>query len=166
MPNNSQSVVQNYEVKRGSRSCSTTCGTPKLHTMWSKNKFAMVNAESCPSPTTMGISLTHLVSLSTIGNTLLTDPLSGRFVMNSIDHTENAQLGCQSATTNQQRQRLSPSTTGKPSTHSQMQRPHMTSPATKHIEAEKMKSCRYLSIHQMHNTSLKTKASKVYYQLE
>ena len=88
VPNNSQSVVQNYEVNWGSRSCSTTCGAPKLCTMWSKNKCATNNVENSPSPTTMGISLTHLVSLSTIVNTLLNDPLSGRSVMKSMDRTK------------------------------------------------------------------------------
>ena len=86
--NNSQSVVQNYEVNRGSHSCSTTWGTPKLCTTWLKSKYAIDNAERCPSSTTMGISLTHLVSLSTTVNTPLNDPLSGRSLMKSIDHTK------------------------------------------------------------------------------
>ena len=93
VPNNSQSVVQNYEVNLGSRSCSTTCGMPKLCTIWSKNKCAMVNTENSPSPTTMGISLTLLVSLSIKINTLLNDPLSGRSVMKSIEHTEKHSAG-------------------------------------------------------------------------
>ena len=93
MPNNSQSVIQNYEVNRGSRSCSTTCGTPKLHTIWSKNKCATDDAESSPSPPTIGISLTHLVSLSTIVNMPLNDPLSGRSVMKSIDHSKKRSAG-------------------------------------------------------------------------
>ena len=93
MPNNSQSVVQKYEVNWGSRSCSTTCGIPKLYTMWSKNKCATDDAESSPSPTTIGISLTHLVSLSTTVNTPLNDQLSGRSVMKSIDHTKKCLAG-------------------------------------------------------------------------
>ena len=93
MPNNSQSVVQNYEVNWGSRSCSTMCGTPKLCTTWLKNKCATYDSESSPSPTTMGISLTHLVSLSTIVNTTLNDLLSGRSVMKSIDHTKKCSAG-------------------------------------------------------------------------
>ena len=44
--------------------------------------------ESSPSTTTTGISLTHLVSLFTIVNTPVNDPLSGGSVMKSIDHTE------------------------------------------------------------------------------
>ena len=93
VPNNSQSVVQNYEVNRGSRSCSTTCGTPKLCTMWLKNKCATEEVESSPSPTTMGISLTHLVSLSTIVNMPLNDLLSGKSVIKSIDHTQKCSAG-------------------------------------------------------------------------
>ena len=46
-----------------------------------------------------------------------------------------------------------------------MQRPHATSPATKHGEAEK-KSCRYLSGHQVRNASLTAKANKVHHQME
>ena len=88
MPNNSQSVVQNYKVKQGSRSCSTTCGTPKLCTMWSKNKCAIVNMESSPFPTTMGISLTHFVSLSKTISMPLNNTLIGRSVMKSMEHTK------------------------------------------------------------------------------
>ena len=47
-----------------------------------------------------------------------------------------------------------------------MQRPHATSPATKHGEAEKMKSCRYLSIHQVRNASFATIANEVHHQAE
>ena len=93
MPNNSQSVVQNYEVNRGFWSCSTTCGTPKLCTMWLKNKCSTVNKEISPSFTNMGISLTHLVSLFTTVNTPLNGPLSGRSVMKSIDHTKKRSAG-------------------------------------------------------------------------
>ena len=93
VPNNSQSVVQNYEVNWGSRSCSTTCGTPKLCTTWLKNKCTTDDVESSPSPTTIGISLTHLVSLSTTVNTPLNDLLSGRSVMKSIDHTQKHSAG-------------------------------------------------------------------------
>ena len=53
-----------------------------------KNKCATVEMESSPPSTTVGISLTHLVSLSTTVNTLLNDLLSGKSVMKSIDHTE------------------------------------------------------------------------------
>ena len=88
VPNNYQSVVQNYEVKQGSWSYSTTCRTPKLCTMWLKNKCAIDDIESSSYPTTMGISLTHLVSLSTTVNMPLNDPLSGRLVIKSMDHTE------------------------------------------------------------------------------
>ena len=93
VPNNSQSVVQDYKVYWGSQSCSTTCGTRELYTTWLKNKCATANAESSLSSTTMGISLTHLVSLSTTVNTPLNDPLSGRSVMKSIDHTEKCSVG-------------------------------------------------------------------------
>ena len=93
MPNNSQSVVQNYEVNQGSWSCSTTCGIPKLRTICLKSKCATDDAESSPSPTTMGISLTHLVSLSTTVNTPLNKRPSGRSVMKSIDHTEKRSAG-------------------------------------------------------------------------
>ena len=93
VPNNSQSVVQNYEVNRWAQSCSTTCRTPKLYTIWLKNKYATDYAESSPSPTTMGISLTHLVSLSTIVNTPLNDLLSGGSIMKSIDHTQKRSAG-------------------------------------------------------------------------
>ena len=93
MPSNSQSEVQNYEVKRRSLSCSSMCGTPKLRTMWLTNKCTTANLESSPSPTTMGISLTHLVSSSTTVNTPLNDPLSGRFVMKSMNQTKKCSAG-------------------------------------------------------------------------
>ena len=87
--------------------------------------------------------------------------------MKSIDHTEkHAQLGCQWATTNQQGQRSSPSAAGKSGTHAQIQRPHVTSLATKHGEAEKTKSCGYLSGRQVRNASLTTKANEVQHQVE
>ena len=92
-PNNSQSVVQNYEVKWGSWLCSTSCGTPKLCTTWLKSKYDTDNVERSPSPTTMGISLTHLFSLSTTANTLLNNLLSGRSIIKSIDHTEKSSAG-------------------------------------------------------------------------
>ena len=47
-----------------------------------------------------------------------------------------------------------------------MQRPHAKSLATKHSEAERTKSCGYLSICQVCNASLATKASKVNHQVE
>ena len=47
-----------------------------------------------------------------------------------------------------------------------MQRPHTTSPATKHGKAEKTKSCGYLSVRQVCNASLTTKASEVHHQAE
>ena len=75
-------------------------------------------------------------------------------------------MGCQLAIKNQQGQRSSPSAAGKPGTHAQNQRPHVTSPATKHGEAEKTKSCRYPSIHQVCNASFTTKANKVHHQVE
>ena len=93
MPNNSQSVIQNYKVNWRSQSCSTICGTPKLHTAWSKNKCATDNMEISPSPTTMGISLTHLISLSITVNMLLNNALSGRSVMKSMDHTKKCSAG-------------------------------------------------------------------------
>ena len=70
------------------------------------------------------------------------------------------------AITNQKGQRSSPSDTGKPGTHVQMQRPHMTSPATKHDEAENMEFCRYLSVYQVCNAFLIIKASKVHHHAE
>ena len=68
-------------------------------------------------------------------------------------------MGCQLATTKQQGLRSSPSGSGKPRTHAQMQRPYATSPATKHGETEKTKSCGYPSVCQVCNASLITKAS-------
>ena len=136
--------------------------------MWLKNKCATDDAESSPSPTTMGISLTHLVSLSTTVNTPLYDLLSGRSVKKSIDHTKKYSAGF-SIVYNKPagvEVKWSPSATGKPSTHAQMQRPHVTSPATKHGKAEKTKFCRYLSVHQVCNASLATKANKVHHQVE
>ena len=93
MPNNSQSEVQNHKVNWGSWSYSTTCRTPKLCTIWLKNKCATDNKEGCPSPTTMEISLTHLVSLSTKVNMPLSDLLSGRPVIKTMDHTEKCSAG-------------------------------------------------------------------------
>ena len=93
MLNNSQSVVQNYEVNQGSQSCSTMCGTPKLCITWSKNKCTTDNMESSPSPTTMGIILTYLVSLSKTVSTPLDNLLHGKSVMKSIDHTEKRSAG-------------------------------------------------------------------------
>ena len=63
-------------------------------------------------------------------------------------------------------QRSSPSATGKPSTYEKMQKPHVTSLATKHSEVEKTKFCGYLSICQVHNASLATKANEVHHQPE
>ena len=47
-----------------------------------------------------------------------------------------------------------------------MQRPHVTSPATKYGEAEKTKSYGYPSAHQVCNASPATKASEVHHQVE
>ena len=47
-----------------------------------------------------------------------------------------------------------------------MQRPYATSLDTKHGEAKKTKSCRYLSVCQVYNASLATKVSKVHHQVE
>ena len=79
--------------KLGSWSCSTTCRTPKLCIMWSKSTCAKDNVESSPSPITMEISLTHLVSLSTTVNMQLNNLLSGRSVIESMDHTKKCSAG-------------------------------------------------------------------------
>ena len=65
--------------------------------MWFKNKYAMVDMEISPFPTTMGISLTHLVSLSTTVSTPLNNLLRGRSVMKSMDHTEKCSAGLSSS---------------------------------------------------------------------
>ena len=130
-----------------------------------KKKCTTINAESYPFPETMGISLTHLVSLSTTVNTLLNNPLSSRSVMKSMDHTKkhsarvstsyNKPAGAEVKSCCWQ--------TWHPRT---IQRPHMTSLATKHSEAEKIKSCGYPSACQVCNASHATKASKADHQVE
>ena len=167
MPNNSQSVVQNYEVKRGSQSCSTTCGTPKLCTIMVEKQMYYRQHRELPSPTTMGISLTHLVSLSTTVNTPLNDPLSGRSVMKSIDHTKKRSAGVSIGYNKPAGAEVKSSAAGKPGTHAQMQRPLMQQARPPNTAKQRnMKSCRYLSVHQVHNASLTTKASKVHHQVE
>ena len=134
VPNNSQSVVKNYEVKRGSQSCSAMCRTPKLCIAWSKNKCTTVDAESSPSPTIMGISLTHLFSLSTTVNTALNDLLSGRSVVKSMDHTEKCSAGVSIGYKKPAGAEVKSFCCWQ-IPHAQIQRPHATSPATKHSEA-------------------------------
>ena len=72
---------------------------------------------SYPSPTKTGISLTHLVSLSTQVKMSLKDPQRGKAVMKSMDHTEKRSVGLSISYNKLSGAEVDPFAAGKNKTH-------------------------------------------------